>query len=145
MSDNLEVGSIVEGKVLRVKPFGAIVAIDGAGRGLVHISQVASGFIKDINEHVKAGDVVKVKVLSYDEETGKLSLSMKDAAPKTELRDKPIYKSENPHNTNKNGNTRQSDDQNQTQPSNSFEDKMKEWLKAANEKQAVLNKRVNKR
>ena len=67
MSEKLEVGSIVEGKVIRVKPFGAIVAI-GNTQGLVHISQVANSFVQDINDHIKVDDVVKVKVLSIDEE-----------------------------------------------------------------------------
>ena len=66
MSEKLEVGSIVEGKVVRVKPFGAIVSL-GNTQGLVHISQVANSFVQDINDHVKVGDMVKVKVLSIDE------------------------------------------------------------------------------
>ena len=49
MSEKLEVGSIVEGKVVRVKPFGAIVSL-GNTQGLVHISQVANSFVQDINE-----------------------------------------------------------------------------------------------
>ena len=65
MSEKLEVGSIVEGKVVRVKPFGAIVSL-GNTQGLVHISQVANSFVQDINDHVKVGDMVKVKVLSVD-------------------------------------------------------------------------------
>ena len=144
MSDKIEVGSIVEGKVLRVKPFGAIVAIDGFGQGLVHISQVSHGFVSDINEHVKAGDIVKVKVLSVDEEAKKISLSMKEAAPKPQLKDKPP-KRERPSNPDRSNAENFSDGEMQAPPSNSFEDKMKEWLKAANEKQAVLNKRINKR
>lgn len=70
MSEKLEVGSIVEGKVVRVKPFGAIVSL-GNTQGLVHISQVANSFVQDINDHVKVGDMVKVKVLSIDEESHK--------------------------------------------------------------------------
>ena len=144
MSEKLEVGSIVEGKVLRVKPFGAIVAIDGAVRGLVHISQIARGFVSDINEYVKVGDIVKVKVLSVDEEAKKISLSMKDAVPEPEFKDKAVKK-ENPRNADRSGENGSFGGEAQAPPSNSFEDKMKEWLKAANEKQAVLNKRINKR
>ena len=66
MSEKLEVGSIVEGKVIRVKPFGAIVSIGEQAQGLVHISQVANSFVQDINDHVKVGDTVTVKVLSVD-------------------------------------------------------------------------------
>ena len=80
MSEKLEVGSIVEGKVVRVKPFGAIVSL-GNTQGLVHISQ-------DINDNVKVGDMVKVKVLSIDEESHKIALSIREALPKEERRPK---------------------------------------------------------
>ena len=88
MSEKLEVGSIVEGKVVRVKPFGAIVSL-GNTQGLVHISQVANSFVQDINDHVKVGDMVKVKVLSIDEESHKIALSIREALPKEELRPSP--------------------------------------------------------
>ena len=83
MSQKLEVGSIVEGKIVHIKPFGAIVSL-GTVQGLVHISQVANSFVQDINDHVKVGDIVKVKVLSIDEETHKIALSIRDALPKEE-------------------------------------------------------------
>ena len=82
MSEKPEVGSIVEGKVVRIKPFGAIVSLGEQAQGLVHISQVANTFVQDINDHVKVGDIVKVKVLSIDPETNKIALSMKEALPK---------------------------------------------------------------
>ena len=75
MSEKPEVGSIVEGKVVRIKPFGAIVSLGEQVQGLVHISQVANTFVQDINDHVKVGDIVKVKVLSIDPETNKIALS----------------------------------------------------------------------
>lgn len=81
MSEKLEVGSIVEGKVVRVKPFGAIVSL-GNTQGLVHISQVANSFVQDINDHVKVGDMVKVKVLSIDEESHKIALSSVRLCPR---------------------------------------------------------------
>ena len=80
MSEKLEVGSIVEGKVVRVKPFGAIVSL-GNTQGLVHISQVANSFVQDINDHVKVGDMVKVKVLSIDEESHVRLCPMRSAVP----------------------------------------------------------------
>ena len=142
MSDKLEVGSIVEGKIIRVKPFGAIIAIEGAGQGLVHISQISAGFVKDINDYVKTGDIVTVKVLSIDEETGKISLSMKEAAPKSAPHEnsKPRSGKNNYRKDFQPEGTGKSDT-----PSNSFEDKMKEFLKSSSEKQAILNKRISKR
>ena len=66
MSEKLEIGTIVEGEVIKVKPFGAIVSIDGKNQGLVHISQISNSFVQDINDHIAVGDTVKVKVLSVD-------------------------------------------------------------------------------
>ena len=77
MSEKLEVGSIVEGKVVRVKPFGAIVSL-GKVQGLVHISQICDRFIKHPLEAVKLGDVVQVKVLSVDMQKKRISLTMKN-------------------------------------------------------------------
>ena len=74
----LEVGQIVEGKVSGITGFGAFVDLSSGETGLVHISEVARNYVKDINEHLKVGQEVKVKVLSLDEK-GKISLSIKKA------------------------------------------------------------------
>ena len=74
----LEVGQIVEGKVSGITNFGAFVDLAGGETGLVHISEVARNYVKDINEHLQMGQEVKVKVLSMDEK-GKISLSIKKA------------------------------------------------------------------
>lgn len=75
-----EVGSIVEGNVTGVMPFGVFVDIGDGESGLVHISELSNRYVKDINEFVKRGDSVKVKVIKIDE-NGKISLSMKQAQP----------------------------------------------------------------
>ncbi len=75
----VEVGNVLEGKVVSIMPFGAFVSIDDNNTtGLVHISEVAADYVKDVNEHLKMGDVVKVKVIKIDEK-GKISLSIKKA------------------------------------------------------------------
>ncbi len=74
----LEVGKILEGKITGITNFGAFVQLEGGKTGLVHISEVALTYVKDIKEHLKENDVVKVKVLSVDE-SGKVSLSIKKA------------------------------------------------------------------
>ena len=74
----VSVGSILEGKVVSVMPFGAFVDIGNKQSGLVHISELSSRYVKDINDCVKKGDNVKVKVIKIDE-SGKISLSMKQA------------------------------------------------------------------
>ena len=76
----LEVGKIVEGKVTGITKFGAFVDLGEGKTGMVHISEVASSYVKEITDFVKENDVVKVVVLSIAED-GKIALSMKRAQP----------------------------------------------------------------
>jgi S1 RNA binding domain protein len=73
-------GTVVEGTVVGITNFGAFVQIDGAGTGLVHISEIANEYVRDVNNHVKMNDKVKVKVLNVDSTNGKMDLSLKQAA-----------------------------------------------------------------
>lgn len=74
----LEPGKVVEGKVTGITQFGAFVSFDGGKTGLIHISEVALEYVKDIKDHLKEGDTVKAKILSIDK-SGKISLSVKQA------------------------------------------------------------------
>ena len=76
----LETGAILEGKVTGITKFGVFVELEAGMTGMVHISEVASAFVKEIRDFVTEGQTVKVKVLSVSEE-GKISLSMKKALP----------------------------------------------------------------
>lgn len=77
MSGKIEAGSIVTGKVTGIQPYGAFIALDENTQGLVHISEITHGYVKDINDHLKVGDEVTVKVLSVDEVAGKIGLSIR--------------------------------------------------------------------
>lgn len=77
MSEKIETGSIITGKVTGIQPYGAFIALDENTQGLVHISEITHGYVKDINEHLKVGDEVNVKVLSIDENAGKIGLSIR--------------------------------------------------------------------
>jgi len=79
----IEVGEIYEGKVTGITKFGAFVAFAEGKTGMVHISEVASTFVKEITDFVKVGQAVKVKVVAISPE-GKISLSMKKAEPEAE-------------------------------------------------------------
>ncbi|MED3823952.1 S1 domain-containing post-transcriptional regulator GSP13 [Priestia flexa] len=79
-----EIGTVTKGKVTGIQPYGAFVALDEETQGLVHISEVKHGFVKDINEHLSVGDEVNVKVLSVDEATGKIGLSIRATEPAPE-------------------------------------------------------------
>ncbi len=83
----LEVGAILEGKVTGFTAFGAFVDLEDDNKGMVHISEVALEFVKDIKDHLTIGQTVKVKVISIAE-NGKISLSVKRAMEQP----KPAFK-----------------------------------------------------
>ncbi|MEW6563484.1 MAG: Tex family protein [Pseudomonadota bacterium] len=82
---DLQPGMLLEGVVTNVAAFGAFVDIGVHQDGLVHISALADRFVKDPHTVVKAGQVVKVKVLEVDEKRKRISLTMRlsEAAPQT--------------------------------------------------------------
>jgi S1 RNA binding domain protein len=72
----LEVGAILEGRVTGITNFGAFVALPDGKTGMVHISEIAPTFVKNIRDYVTENQMVKVKVLAINPD-GKISLSMK--------------------------------------------------------------------
>ena len=77
-----EAGEIYEGKVVKIMDFGAFVNFFGKRDGLVHISQLANERVKNVTDIVSEGDIVKVKLLGFDNR-GKVKLSMKEVDQKT--------------------------------------------------------------
>jgi uncharacterized protein len=78
---DLKEGMILQGVVTNVTNFGAFVDIGVHQDGLVHVSHLANRFVKDPNEAVRVGDLVKVKVLSSDVQRKRIALSIKEAEP----------------------------------------------------------------
>lgn len=74
----LEPGKIVTGTVTGISPFGAFVSLGEGKTGLVHISEVALSYVKNISDFLKENDEVRVKIISIDD-NGKVSLSIKQA------------------------------------------------------------------
>lgn len=102
-------GTIVEGKVLRIAPFGAFVEVEPGVEGLVHISQLAEEHVEKTEDVVSVGDVIPVKILSVDPEAQRMSLSLrqtkeKEKAPEREpekvFEEKPKKKKEAPPENN---------------------------------------------
>ena len=79
----LEIGSIYEGKVTGITKFGAFVLLPTGKSGMVHISEVANTFVSDINDYLKEGQAVTVKLISIDQQ-GRINLSIKKALPQSE-------------------------------------------------------------
>ena len=70
-----QIGEVVEGPVVRILDFGAIVDLGGGQDGMIHVSELKNGYVKKVEDVVKLGDVVKAKIIKI--ENGKLGLSMK--------------------------------------------------------------------
>ncbi len=110
----LAVGNIVDGVVTGITKFGAFVKLSEGAVGLVHISEVANTYVKDIAEFLKEGDQVKVKVVNVGTD-GKIGLSIKQAV---EAPVQPVN----------------------VAPDNSFEDRLAKFMKDSNDKLIAYKK-----
>ena len=72
----IEVGAILEGKATSITKFGAFVELPENKTGMVHISEVSTGFVKEITDYLQENQVVKVKVIEIDQ-NGRINLSIK--------------------------------------------------------------------
>ena len=72
---NYQVNDIIEGTIINIRPFGAIMIFDDESLGLLHISEIANTFIRNINRYLKIGKTYQVKVIDIEED-GFLKVSM---------------------------------------------------------------------
>ena len=119
----ITVGSVVEGRVTGISKFGAFVELPDGRVGLVHISEVAGTFVRDIKEYLSEQDTVLVKVIDMSG-PGKIGLSIKQASPTPPP---PQYR-ESSYPTEEN-----------------FEDKLLRFMKESNEKLGSLKKHQDNR
>ena len=120
MAKKYEIGDVLTGKVTGIQPYGAFVALDEQTQGLVHISEITYGFVKEVGEYLSIGQEVEVKVLEIDEAAEKISLSIralqerpvglrkKDAIPRKTLQDRV--------------------DESDANGFNSLKDKLQDWI-----------------
>lgn len=80
---SLEAGTVLEGVVVKITHYGAFVELPDGKSGLVHISEIADTYVKDVRDYLKEQERVKVKVLGYNDK-GKLDLSVKQALEPSE-------------------------------------------------------------
>lgn len=118
MTKKYEVGEEVSGIVTGIQPYGAFVALDDHVQGLVHISEITYGFVKDIHEFLTVGDKVKVRVLEIDEEAGKISLSIRELTEKP-----PVERQQRPKKSLQDRVKERDAD-----GFNSLKDKLKDWI-----------------
>ena len=147
----LNVGDIVEGKVTGLTNFGAFVKVASGEVGMVHISEVASTYVKEIKDHLAEGQDVKVKVLAINE-AGKISLSIKQAEPKpVETREKREFKGEKSFERKPGGNKPRRNSppvwqgNRQEEKPQSFEDMMAKFKQTSDERQAGMKKPAESR
>ena len=88
-----EKGKIVKGCVTGIENYGIFVNVDSHYSGLIHISEVSNGFVKDINDFVKEGEEIYCQVLEVDQENNHLKLSIKNINYKSSVSDKQIQES----------------------------------------------------
>lgn len=117
---SIEVGSKVKGKVTGITNFGAFVELKERKTGLVHISEVADSYVKDINDYLSVGDEIQVKIINVEKD-GKIGLSIKKA------KDKP---------------KRQQSSRERTE---TFESKMNRFLKDSEDRLASLKRHTESR
>lgn len=126
ISMSIEVGSVVEGIVTGITNFGAFVELPGGKVGLIHISEVADVYVRDVKDFLKEQDKVKVKVLSVDER-GKIGLSIKQLqAPSSSPSPRRTYSND----------TRRPNRSNTL----SFEDKLSKFMKDSDERLSDLKR-----
>lgn len=119
----VEMGSILQGVVTGITNFGAFVELPGGVTGLVHISEIADVYVKDVRDFLKTSDRVTVKVISVDE-NGKVGLSIKKANP------------------NAGANQNHSKFQRRRSEA-SFEDKLSKFLKESEERQQSIRRNTD--
>ena len=127
---SIEVGSKVQGKVTGITNFGAFVELPNGKTGLVHISEVADHYVKDINELLKVGDTVEVKVMNVGND-GKIGLSIRKAKPESERPQRP-ERPFRPRGGNRGGDNRGGKE--------NFEQKMARFLKDSEDRLSTLKR-----
>ena len=113
----LQVGDVVEGRVVKLLRFGAIVRLENGESGLVHISEIAPEYVASVEDYLREGDEVKVKVMGIKEE-GRYELSIRRAEHPEQERRRPSRRP----------------------VSASFERRLSQFMKQSNSRQSDLNR-----
>ncbi|MBO0475928.1 general stress protein 13 [Vagococcus sp. DIV0080] len=92
-----KIGMVINGKITGIQPYGAFVSLDNNQQGLIHVSEVKHGFIKNIADELEVGQKVTVKIIDIDEYTQKISLSLRvlQPAPPVAYRKKKFFTNKN--------------------------------------------------
>lgn len=147
---NFAPGEIIVGKVQGITKFGAFIELAGGAVGLVHISEIADTYVKDVKDFIKEGDEVKVKVLNIAGEKIGLSIKQAMAAPpkRVEPREKEVIRGSRPYPMNRPTNAGKANVVPNKMNSNAvtLDDKIAKFLKESDERmQPLKNKMESKK
>lgn len=120
MTNTYKVGDVVSGVVTGIQPYGAFVSLDETTQGLVHISEITYGYVKEVSEFLTVAQEVEVKILEVDTDAGKISLSIR------ELQEKPLMpkKEDRPRKS-----LQARVDENDEEGFNTLKEKLADWIK----------------
>ena len=125
------VGDIVTGRISGIAKFGAFVNLDGGKTGLIHISEISKDYVEHVEDYVKKGEEVRVKVLNIDND-GKIGLSLRQAQAPKKDEEKGFSEPEEWRNPRETADA-------------SFEDKLEKFLKESGERYDQLRFREGKK
>ena len=130
----IEIGTVATGTVIRVTDYGAIVCLPGGNVGLVHISEIADTFVRDVRQYLSESDQVTVKVLGINNK-GRYELSVKQCAATPGLTERAPAAVGAPA-------PRFLDPPRTARPAATFEDRLSRFLKDSNERQLDLRRNI---
>ena len=140
----INTGEIVEGIVNKITEYGAFIDLSDGKRGLVHISEIADTYVKNIGDYIKERQKIKVKVLSVSGDGRKIDLSIKQVsdsshkiAPAVDSKRIEELHSAVKHHTVRRERLNFSSNQNQT-----FEEKLARFLKSSEERQTDIKRNI---
>jgi general stress protein 13 len=134
MNEKIEVGRIVRGRVSGIQPYGAFIALGEDRQGLIHISEITNGFVKNIHDYLEVGDEVSVKVIAVDDENGKISLSLKEVT-------EADYHGKNTRHKEYNKDHLEELLASSSQGFNSLKEKLAEWIEESKQKEGLIQKK----
>ncbi len=138
---DIQKGAVLTGKVTGITKFGAFVQLAPGKSGLVYISEIANTFVSNVEDFLKIGQEVKVKVINIDEQ-GRINLSIKQALPRPEPQQKgsrPTRPSSRPASSSRPAQSARAPEPYAAAPSDgpvdpAFEDKLKRFMKDSESK-----------
>ncbi|KPK40011.1 MAG: hypothetical protein AMJ78_07620 [Omnitrophica WOR_2 bacterium SM23_29] len=119
LSQVLKVGDLVEAEVMRITDFGAFVKFSNGKRGLIHISQISDSYVKNVSDHLRVGDKVRARIKTISPD-GKIDLTLKEQREPQAPEGKTFKTS-------------------------TFEEKLKQFLKESEKRQADLRKHLEEK